>query len=594
MIRFPSTVSEYTDGKLWRGKREESIAKRILFSLDAIDDHDELVNRKLYLAYFYFDKGMYYLSAKILRELLLDMENIQDVLRLLERSYVQLRDTQGMSTTFSLLTKFDKEEEKRFVDFLKANNEDVEEVDADGDDTYVEYVNGQVKFFKDGQLLYRLEDNDYRTFFANIKANGELSRGQAKRTIDILDSVPRRHVKTHTLLSISVTYARAYLELGDYQNAFKYCKNCIEQDLYFESMLHIMLGAKQKGEKEIYDTIRAFLMTKKDLSTDDMVGLSSLIKEGETELWDVLCQNNPFDGKDVSEQRFLLEGINHYNKGENDEAEKAWHKADSLYGIFSRAKSYLYFLEKYGGKEKSGETLSLDRSSVIDDMIEVTLLEKLKSCNTKEDVRKNVKDIVLVLEEILTNSLPVLQDLADIMYKLYSINYEPVTSMIKGAVVNEEYFYIVRILALACFLALSDKQQFIYEGKVFKNAIQKLPVQEGKEPVRYALGMYFVQNVMREGKSKEKFVKKFYSLLRRDYKDAPSLAIFWLLLKYDGIMTTPEFFNFCHDKQKTLDFLYCFKNDMIDNIEDETEVDFCTKFLKIAEEMQDDLIHETV
>ncbi len=592
MIKFPSTISEYTDGKLWKGKREEGIAKRILYSLDTIDDHTELVNRKLYLAYFYFDKGMYYLSAKILRELLLDMENIQDVLRLLERSYIQLRDTQGMSTTFSLLTKFDKEEEKRFVNFLKENNDDIDEIAADGEDTFVEYINGQVKFHKDGQLLYRLEDNDYRTFFANIKANGELNKGQAKRTIDILDSVPKRHIKSHTLLSISVTYARAYLELGDYKKAFKYCKNCIEQDLYIESMLHIMLGAKERGEEEIYKTIRDFLATKKDLSTDDMVGLSVLIKEGEGELWDILCQNNPFDEKDISEQRYLLEGINFYNKGNDLDAEKCWHKANSLYGIFSRAKSYLYFLNKFGGKEKSGETLNLDRSNVIDDMIEVTLLEKLKNCKSKEDAKSNIKEILLVLEEVLTNSLPVLQELADILYDIYKIDYEPLNSVIKGAVVNDEYYYIVRIMAFACFLSLSNKKEFIYEGKVFKNAIQKLQKDERKTPIVYALAMYFVQSIMREGKSKDRFIKKFYTLLQKDYTNAPSLAVFWLLLKYDGMITTPEFFNFCHDKEKTLEFLYAFEVDMTNNIEEGNEIKFCSEFLEMAKEMQKDLILE--
>ena len=64
MIKFPQTLREYTDGKLWKGERKESIAKRILYTLPDIDDAQELAQRKIYLAYFYFDKGAYFCLPK--------------------------------------------------------------------------------------------------------------------------------------------------------------------------------------------------------------------------------------------------------------------------------------------------------------------------------------------------------------------------------------------------------------------------------------------------------------------------------------------------------------------------------------------------
>ena len=48
MIKFPQTLREYTDGKLWKGERKESIAKRILYTLPDIDDAQELAQRKIY------------------------------------------------------------------------------------------------------------------------------------------------------------------------------------------------------------------------------------------------------------------------------------------------------------------------------------------------------------------------------------------------------------------------------------------------------------------------------------------------------------------------------------------------------------------
>lgn len=588
---FPTTLSEYTDGKLWKGEREESVAKRILYSLPDVDDHGELAVRKLYLAYFYFDKGEYFLSAKILRELLLDMDYVQDILRILERDYVQLRDTRGMSDTFSLLTKFDKEEEKRFIKFLQENNRDEDALqDGEEADDFVEYSNGQVSYHRDGKLLYSLEDNDYRTFVANVKANGELNSGRAERSLEILDKIKRRHIKKHTILSVCVTYVRAYLELGDYDKAYEYCKECMAQNLYIEAMLDILLGARDKGKTEIYQSLKDFIAQKDDLSTDELAGLSVLYREGEEDLWRTVCKNNPFDKDDVSEERYLLEGINFYNEFMADKAEECWYKADALYGIFSRAKSYLCFLDKFGPKEKSGISLSLERSSSMDDMLETAFFEKLKNCKDKEDLKSNAREIIIALEGVLVNTLPSLEETAKLIYRLYKINYAPVTGVIKGAIVNDDYFYIVRIIALGCFAALSGKKEFIFEGKSYKNPMTAFDKSAGREGIVFAISMYFAQCILRDGKSRNPFMKKFYSLLSRDYSDAPILAVFWLLLKFEGVSNSPEFFSFCSDRKRTLDFLYIFKEDMLDNIEEGNETEFCRKAFAYAQEMEDLLV----
>lgn len=585
MIKFPNTLSEYTDGKLWHGKTEESIAKRILYNLYAIDDKKELADRKLYLAHFYADKGSYFLSAKILRELLLDMDNIQDIIRLLEKDYIQMRDAKGVSEAFRLMSKYDKDEEKRFAKFLReSENADFGDIDEEGD--YAEYSNGQVRYFRDGELLYSLEDNDYRTFVANIQATGELNAGMAQNSVKILDKIQRRHIKEHTLMSINVTYVKAYMNLGDYEKAFEYCEKLIGQNLYIQAMVDLMLIEKSKGNMREYNAIKEFLSSKKDLGTDDLVELSVLIKEDEDELWHTLCKNNPFDEKDCSEERYLLEGIIYYNEGESEKAEDCWYKADSLYGIFSRAKSYLYFLEKFGGIDKSQLKLTLERQSAMDDLLRVTLTEKLKNCNTKEEFALCAKEAVIALNSILTNTLPSLQDTADIMYQLYAIGYQPITSVIKNAIVDDEYYYIVRIIALACFAALSGKKHFIFEGNEYKNPIADLDKSGGREKIVFVLALYFAQSVLREGKTKSRFIKKMYSLLRKDYSKAPSLAFFWLLLKIEGMNDSPEIYSFCSDKNGTLQFLYDFKEDMVNNLEENIEEKFCQSAYYHAAKME--------
>ena len=62
MIKFPTTISEYTDGKLWRQGVDEYCPRRILVDLHKIEDKDELDLRKDVFGAFYCEIGDYRLS----------------------------------------------------------------------------------------------------------------------------------------------------------------------------------------------------------------------------------------------------------------------------------------------------------------------------------------------------------------------------------------------------------------------------------------------------------------------------------------------------------------------------------------------------
>lgn len=91
MIKFPTTISEYTDGKLWRQGVDESIARRILVDLHKIEDKDELDLRKMYLAHFYCEIGDYRLASTLAKGFLLENKFVDDAVALIKKIYRRQR-----------------------------------------------------------------------------------------------------------------------------------------------------------------------------------------------------------------------------------------------------------------------------------------------------------------------------------------------------------------------------------------------------------------------------------------------------------------------------------------------------------------------
>ena len=80
--------------------------------------------------------------------------------------------------------------------------------------------------------------------------------------------------------------------------------------------------------------------------------------------------------------------------------------------------------------------------------------KKINNCKTKQDLKENIREILIALEGILVNTMPSLEDTAQIMYGLYKINYAPLTAVLKGAIVNDDYFWntteAVRPVSASC------------------------------------------------------------------------------------------------------------------------------------------------
>ncbi|MDE7348115.1 MAG: hypothetical protein K2N53_00450, partial [Clostridia bacterium] len=101
MIKFPTTISEYTDGKLWREGVDESIARRILVDLHKIEDKQEIDLRKMYLAHFYCEIGDYRLATTLAKGFLLENKFVDDAVALIKRICIEDRDIE----TFARLVK---------------------------------------------------------------------------------------------------------------------------------------------------------------------------------------------------------------------------------------------------------------------------------------------------------------------------------------------------------------------------------------------------------------------------------------------------------------------------------------------------------
>ncbi|MDE5654367.1 MAG: hypothetical protein K2I46_02030, partial [Clostridia bacterium] len=105
MIKFPTTISEYTDGKLWRNGIDESIARRILVDLYKVEGQKERDLRKMYLAHYYCQIGDYRLAMTLAKEFLLENKYVDDAIMLIKKICVKDRDIESFTKLVKLMDK---------------------------------------------------------------------------------------------------------------------------------------------------------------------------------------------------------------------------------------------------------------------------------------------------------------------------------------------------------------------------------------------------------------------------------------------------------------------------------------------------------
>lgn len=582
ILKFPTTLKEYTNGNLWNNGTKESIAKRIVYGMDKIDNQKELAERKFYLARFYYDKGCYDITTQILKELLLDTELVQESLILMQKCALKAQDAFALNNVFKLMSSYIKNGEEVFFDNMERSN--IVFIDNNTNSRKVDYNDGYVEYYKDDKLLYKFFDNDYYAFVLDAQARQYLVENNVHKAIETLDKLKQRHLKEASILAISMTYLKAFNLLNDYKNAYEYAKPFMERNLYFEPIIDLFLGAKEQGLTDIYDTVKEFLARQTNLTTTQLVELFALHENDEKELWDTIYSNNPFADDDISEARYILEGVNYYNQDNLDMAKKSWHKADSLYGLYSKARKYLFFAEQFGSlSQNGGQTINLDKFSIVTESISVMLLPKLLECKTKQDFIQNNYENMLALNYVLSKGTESNEEMVNLVYNIAKMQYAPAMSMLSHYCTYSKTPYLIKIIILANHMLFGGKYKFIYDYAVRKNSIRVLPDTVGKEKIKYALAIYYAYTCMMFDEANDKYIKKIYWALKGDYRDAPVMAVLWILLRFHGLKF-PEADACFEDKQKCKEFLLKFIDDMQTNIDKKQDIKMCDKLRKIAVE----------
>ncbi|MDE5549527.1 MAG: hypothetical protein K2J13_04680, partial [Clostridia bacterium] len=246
-IRFPQNIEEYTNGELWHTGVDESVARRILFSLNKVEDPREMRLRKIYLAHFYCEREDYRLATNLCRQILMEGGMDKEVLLLMQYCCLKRGDIMGVREVFGFVKEMSEEDRTSFME-----NFDAEEIPPSmlvdtsqrKKGTKVEYKDGRVEYYDKGKLVYKFFDNDYFAFMKANSARRMLGAGDPIGAVAQLDAVKFDHVRHSTILLCEQTYVNAFLELGEHLNAFSHCKVFIDKNMYIDAMLPLLDGLR--------------------------------------------------------------------------------------------------------------------------------------------------------------------------------------------------------------------------------------------------------------------------------------------------------------------------------------------------------------
>ena len=249
MIKFPTTVMEYTDGKLWRQGVDESIARRILVDLHKIEDKSELDLRKMYLAHFYYRIGDYRLAMTLAKGFLLENKFVNDAISLIKKICVADRDIE----TFARLVKLIDEIYKGRPPLSFFDDVDCDELlialqeDKYTDKGQVVYNAGVAEYYQNGELVFSVEDKNYEAFVKDSAARYYLAENQPESALELLSTIKLFKLKRDIRLFCHQTYVRAYCMLERYQDAYDYAVLLMDNDIYLPEMTDIIFYLYKSG-----------------------------------------------------------------------------------------------------------------------------------------------------------------------------------------------------------------------------------------------------------------------------------------------------------------------------------------------------------
>ncbi|MDE7191254.1 MAG: hypothetical protein K2O35_02105 [Clostridia bacterium] len=549
MIKFPTTISEYTDGKLWREGVDESIARRILVDLHKIEDKQEIDLRKMYLAHFYCEIGDYRLATTLAKGFLLENKFVDDSVALIKRICIEDRDIE----TFARLVKL--------MDNLYHGKPPISFFDdVDGDELLmafeenkdtgkgkVVYNAGTAEYYQNGKLVFSVEDKNYEAFVKDSAARFFLSENQPESALELLLTLNLSKLKNDIRMFCHQTFVRAYCMLEQYKEAYDYSVLLMNNGVYVPEMTDIFVYLYRENSPH-FEEMREFLVNYKQYGSVQLGDMHSLARDIEDEdFWNRIYQNNPIDPSDISEETFLFKGILAFNRGEYQLAERLFSQAMAIYGRFGKSSLFKYYVECFQKKLKK-DSAAIDMpcelyTASIDDVysfIDKKLLSKLKKCLRKEDFVKNFDDNILEIDNMLSGVSAKVSDLVDVVNRVYKMDYTPACELIKKVVVDSDYNVFVRAICLANFMMYSRQKKFIIGKNIYENPFLKrlkLDLDGDKSTFAYGMAIYIALSILegienQELKNECEVLNKIATMAKGDFSRITPLSVFGVLISY--------------------------------------------------------------
>ncbi|MDE6210866.1 MAG: hypothetical protein K2G42_02705 [Clostridia bacterium] len=549
MIKFPTTISEYTDGKLWRQGVDESIARRILVDLHKIEDKQELDLRKMYLAHFYCQIGEYRLAATLAKGFLLENKFVDDAVALIKKICIEDRDIETFARLVKLMDNlYHGKPPLSFFDDVDGDELLMAfEENKDTGKGQVVYNAGMAEYYQNGKLIFSVEDKNYEAFVKDSAARFFLSESQPESAIELLLTLKLSKLKPDIKMFCHQTFVRAYCMMEQYKEAYDYSVLLMDNGVYIPEMTDIFVYLYREKSPH-FERMREFLVNYKQFGSIQLGDMHSLARDIDDEdFWKRIYEGNPIDSSDISEETYLFKGILAFNRQEYQLAERLFSQATAIYGRFGKASLFKYYLDCFQKK--------LKKNPIVDDMpcelftarideiysfIDKKLLSKLKKCLSREDFVKNFDDNILEIDNMLSGVSAKVSDLVDIVNRVYKMNFTPVCELIKKVIVDSEYNVFIRAICLANFMMYSNQKKFIIGKNIYENPFVKrlkFNLDGDKASFAYGIAIYIALSIL-EGiendalKKECDILNKISSKAKGDYSQITPLAVFGVLIAY--------------------------------------------------------------
>ncbi|MDE6276006.1 MAG: hypothetical protein K2M75_05645 [Clostridia bacterium] len=547
MIKFPTTISEYTDNQFWYRGIDESIARRILVDLRKIQDEKELDLRKMYLAHFYCKIGNYRLAMTLAKGFLLENKLVDDAVALIKKICMADRDVENFATLIKLIDRL-YHGNPPLSFFNDADGLDALAVAYEDRDTgkgQIIYDANMANYYQDGNLIFSVEDKNYDAFVKDSAARYLLSEGQPEEAIDMLLKLNMSKLKTGVRLFCHQTLARAYCMLGKFDEAYGYVELLMQNDVYMPEMTDIFMSLYAAGSPH-FNEMKEFFLNYKHFGNIQLGDMHSLAKDIDDEdFWEKIYDNNPIDPSDISEETYLFKGILAFNNHDYQLSDRLFKRSGALYGSFGKSMLYRYFLDCYLKKLKKGNKvdgmpsqLYTARVDDVYDFIDKKLFSKLKKCLSKEDFVKSAADNMLELDNMLSGVSTKVYDIAEIVNRVYGFNYLPARDLIKKVVVDDEYNVFIRAVCLAVYMMQCGKKKLILGKYIYENPfIRNFKIDEDRQPFAYGIAIYAALTML-GGADKEaieddcNILQKIYSTAAGNFSQISPLAVFGVIIAY--------------------------------------------------------------